>query len=121
MLIVIPADVSASSLLDSLLPVLISGLQKHNRRADEALSGVLRERALTPAEATDVLLSVSAGLEALHVHGLVHGCLSPEQVLAVGDAIQLPITCIRQAGRDPETPLLNPKYLAPESLDKEGD
>lgn len=91
------------------------------RRADEALDGVLTERALTPAETKEVALSVVSGLEALHVNGLVHGCLSPEQVLSVADSIQLPITCIRTSGNEPEVPLVMPKYLAPESEDADGE
>ena len=93
------------------------------RRADESLDGVLEERALTPAETTDVVLSIARGLEALHVNGLVHGALSPEQVLAVGDRIQLSVTGIRRAHVEPEVALVLPKYLAPESeySDEEDD
>lgn len=91
------------------------------RRADESLDGVLEERALNVAEAKEVGLSILTGLEALHTNGLVHGCLSPEQVLAVGDSIQLPVSCIRASGVEPEIPLVNPKYLAPESEDEDGE
>lgn len=85
------------------------------RRADETLDGVLRERALTAPETTEVVHSIAKGLEALHLNGLVHGTLSPEQVLAVGDQIQLSVTGLRRAGTEPEIALVLPKYLAPES------
>ena len=90
-------------------------------RADEALQRTLAERPLTPAETTEFLLSVTKALEVLHLHGLAHGCLSPEQILAFGPTIQLPVACVRQAGRKPEVSLIAPKYLAPESRAGEGE
>lgn len=91
------------------------------RRPDESLGGVLKERALTYAEAKEVVFTLLHGLETLHVNGLVHGCLSPEQVLAVGDSIQLSVACVRNARIKPEIPLVNPKYIAPESEDPDGE
>jgi hypothetical protein len=85
------------------------------KRTDERLSGVLEERALAPEEAGDLLASLSTGLEALHARGLVHGCLSPEHVLASEDAILLSTECLRRSGKQPAVVAARPKYLAPES------
>lgn len=85
------------------------------RRADESLNSVLAERALTIEETREALRSVARGLEALHVNDLAHGCLSPSQVLAVGDAIKLPVGCVRAFGVPPSLEIQTPAYLAPES------
>ena len=84
-------------------------------RADESLSGVLVERALSREEAGEVLTSSARALTELHSAGFVHGCLSPEQVLAVGELIKLPTDCIRIRGQAPAIALTKPKFLAPES------
>ena len=85
------------------------------RRADEALGAVLRERPLTAEEAGETFTSIARALEALHLNGWVHGCLSPDVVLAVGDYIQLPGECARTAGVPPIAETTAAKYLAPES------
>ncbi|MBV9677659.1 MAG: hypothetical protein JO185_15075 [Acidobacteriaceae bacterium] len=85
------------------------------RRADEALGAVLRERALTGEETGEALISVTRALEALHINGWAHGCLSPDVVLAVGDFIQLPAECARVAGTPPVTETVAAKYIAPEN------
>ncbi len=91
------------------------------RRADESLQRVVDDRALTAPETTDVLLNITKALETLHLHGVVHGCVSPEQIVAVGNAIQLSVTGVRQAGKAPEIALAKPKYLAPESKGVDGE
>jgi hypothetical protein len=85
------------------------------RRADEVLATVLGERSLTPEEAGEAVVSVARALEALHRNGWVHGCVSPDAVLAVGDYIQLPGECVRTAGTVPIAETTAAKYLAPES------
>ncbi len=84
-------------------------------RADESLSGVLPERPLTVDEAGEVLTCLVRALTELHTQGFVHGCLSPQQVFAVGELIKLPTDCIRPAGQEPAIIVAKPKYLAPES------
>ncbi len=86
------------------------------RRADEALSVVLRERSLTAEEAGETFASITRALEALHLNGWAHGCLSPDLVLAVGDYIQLPGECVRTVGVSPVAQMAVAKYLAPESV-----
>ncbi len=85
------------------------------RRADESLNAVLAERALTVGETREALDSIAHGLEALHINGLAHGCLSPSQVLAVGEAIKLPVGCVRAFGVRPSLEIQKSAYLAPES------
>jgi eukaryotic-like serine/threonine-protein kinase len=85
------------------------------RKPDETLSGVLRERPLTANEAGEVLLNVSGGLAHLHERGFSHGCLSPEQVFAMGDSINLSTVCIRRSGAKPSFEAARGKYRAPES------
>ena len=85
------------------------------RRADEALAAVLSERSLTAGEAGEAFMSVTQALEALHLQGWVHGCVSPDLVLAVGDYIQLPGECVRKAGIAPAAETITAKYLAAES------
>lgn len=85
------------------------------RKPDETLNGVLAERALRGEEAREILLNGARTLEHLDRHGLVHGALSPEQVLAVGDSIQLSAEGVRKAGAESSAVLRKTKYVAPES------
>jgi hypothetical protein len=85
------------------------------RRADETLNDALAERGLSKEEASEVLLALARGLEQLHSHGLVHGCVSPEQIVAVGDSIQLSTESVRNVDRDPLAYSPRPRYRAPES------
>ncbi len=85
------------------------------RRADETLNAVLGERALTPDEACEVLLQCSRALEHLGRNGLVHGSVSPEEILAVGDSIQLSAEGVRKVDGAAGSGALKSKYAAPES------
>jgi hypothetical protein len=86
------------------------------RRPDETLDAAVRERALSKEEAGDVLLALVRALEELHSHELVHGCVSPEQVIAIGDSIQLSTECVRRAGVAPRLELPRARSMAPESV-----
>jgi hypothetical protein len=86
------------------------------RRPDETLDAAVRERALSKEEAGDVLLALIRGLDDLHSQGLVHGCVSPEQIIALGDSIKLSTECVRRAGVAPTLPLPRARYRAPESV-----
>lgn len=83
--------------------------------ADETLAGAVRERSVTVEEARQILTSVRSALEYLHSHGWVHGHLSPEQVLAVGDSIRIPTACAGQINAVRPVELMEPKYVAPEA------
>ncbi len=85
------------------------------RRPDEVLEAAIRERPLSTPEASEVLLAVIRGLDELHSHGFVQGSLSPEHIVAAGDAIKLSVECVGRRGFAPRLHLREPKYRAPES------
>ncbi len=76
-------DVGSSTLHD--VPVTWAVMEQ----PDESLEGVLASRPLTTEETREILKSVGAALRHLHEHGFTHSCLSPSNVLAVGDQIKL--------------------------------
>ncbi len=82
---------------------------------EETLSEVLANRALSPEETTDVLRSVARGLGELHANGLVHGNVSPEEVFAIRDAIDISTEGVRRVNAEPVVERKSAKYLAPES------
>lgn len=84
--------------------------------ADENLAGVLRDRALTGEEAREILVSLRRALEYLHAHGWVHGHLSPEQVLAVGDSIRISSEYAGKINAARPLDLATAKYVAPEAI-----
>jgi TonB family protein len=57
--------------------------------AEEDLSQILPQRALAPAEASDLLPPLLDALSYLHGKGFVHGRIKPSNVLAVGDLVKL--------------------------------
>lgn len=83
--------------------------------ADEMLDAVLRERPLNAREAGELVVSVCRGLEHLHASGFVHGSLSPEEVLGVGDSIKLSTEGARRAQSATDIWLKDAKYRAPEN------
>lgn len=85
--------------------------------ADEMLDKILRERPLDADEAGELVVSICSGLEHLHAAGFVHGSLSPEEVLGVGDSIKLSTEGVRKASSTTDIGLKDTKYRAPESPD----
>src|SRR6266576_3577420 len=57
--------------------------------AEENLSEILPQRALTPSEARDMLGLVLDALSNLHAQGLVHSHLKPSNILATSDQVKL--------------------------------
>ncbi len=84
-------------------------------RADERLNRVIGERPLALEEEREVLDVLVSALTYLHGQGLVHGCLSPEQVFAFGNSIKLSTMCVRPIHTPGPIDLAPAKYLAPES------
>ena len=70
--------------------------------ADETLSEILQQRALTTVEMRDLLQSVLEGLAYLHGQGFVHSRVQPPNILAQGNQIKLSIDCIRESGASGE-------------------
>jgi TonB family protein len=66
--------------------------------ADESLGEVLSDRPLTPTEAREMLVPTLAALEYLHSRNLVHGCLKPSNVMAVGPQLKLALDGVRRSG-----------------------
>jgi TonB family protein len=66
--------------------------------AEENLAQVLPDRALTPAEAREMLESVLDVLAYLHRKGFVHGHIKPVNIMASGDQLKVSSDRLRRAG-----------------------
>jgi len=66
--------------------------------AEEDLSQILPQRALTPEETRDMLGPVLDALEYLHGKGFVQGDLKPANILATGDHLKLSSDAISRIG-----------------------
>ncbi len=82
---------------------------------DERLEEILEQRSLRPEEATEALRCIAHALEELHSQGLVHGCVSPAEVLAFENSIKLSTQSVREVNQKPIVESRIAKYLAPES------
>jgi serine/threonine protein kinase len=68
--------------------------------ADEDLSQILPQRALTAEETRDMLGPVLEGLAYIHGKGFVHGRLKPANIMAISDRIKLSIDGLRRTGEE---------------------
>ena len=66
--------------------------------AEEDLSQILPQRALTTEETHDMLCPVLDALEYLHGKGFVHGDLKPANILAMGDHLKISSDAISRIG-----------------------
>ena len=66
--------------------------------AEENLTQVLPERALTPQETSEVLRATLDALAYLHAQGLVHGDLKPANIMASGDQLKLAVDGVQRIG-----------------------
>jgi len=66
--------------------------------AEQTLSQILLQRALTPGEVREMLLPTLSALAFLHSKNLVHGQLKPSNILAVNDQLKLASDTVRPAG-----------------------
>jgi TonB family protein len=66
--------------------------------AEEELSQVLPQRALTPSEVKDMLPQVLNALAYVHSRGLVHSRLRPKNILASGDQLKISSDSLCQLG-----------------------
>jgi tRNA A-37 threonylcarbamoyl transferase component Bud32 len=67
---------------------------------DESLEEVLAARPLTAEETREIVKSTGAALRHLHERGFAHSCLSPSNVLAVGDQIKLSSDSVMRIDND---------------------
>ena len=66
--------------------------------AEENLSQVLPERALTAEETREMVVPVAEALIYLHGQGLAHGHLKPSNVHAIGEQIKLSVDSVTRLG-----------------------
>jgi TonB family protein len=66
--------------------------------AEENLSQIIPERALTAEEAQGMLPPILETLQVLHDKGFVHGSIRPSNILAVGDMVKLSSDGLRYSG-----------------------
>src|ERR1700692_4465156 len=81
--------------------------------ADENLAEVLPVRALTAAEASEMLPPAADALGFLHSAGFVHGRVAPSNITAVKNQLKLSSDSLRKAGDAPGTRTPS-AYNAPE-------
>ena len=94
--------------------VLLYSVAEH---AEEVLSEILPERALTPDEAREMLEPVLDALTYLHGKGLVHGHLKPSNIMVVDDKLKLSGDSLQVAGETGKQVPLKSIYEAPERAD----
>src|SRR5882672_4315292 len=83
--------------------------------AEEDLSQILPQRALTAAEARDMLEPVLDALVYLHGKGLIHGHVKPSNILASSDQLKLSSDTLSSIA-EPRAPIVRPSpYNAPEA------
>jgi TonB family protein len=82
--------------------------------ADEDLSQILPNRALTAAEVREMLKPILEALGYLHGRGLVHGHLNPSNVMAIGDQVKLSSEGISRSGERRAARGQSSDYDAPE-------
>jgi TonB family protein len=84
--------------------------------AEEDLSQILPQRALTPEETRDMLGPVLDALEYLHGQGFVHGDLKPANILATGDRLKLSSDAVSQVGKPRSFSKRADTYDPPEAI-----
>jgi len=83
--------------------------------AEEDLSQILPQRALTAEETRQVLDAVLKGLAYIHGKGLVHGRIKPSNILAAGDVVKLSSDALRSGGDGKRQQVPKSVYDAPET------
>jgi TonB family protein len=83
--------------------------------AEENLSQILPERALTPHETREMLLPILKALQYLHDKGLIHGHIKPSNILAIGNQIKLSNDTMAMMGENGRPKPAGNTYDPPES------
>jgi TonB family protein len=84
--------------------------------AEENLAQVLPSRALTPAEAREMLESVLDVLAYLHGKGFMHGHIKPSNIMASGDQLKVSSDGLRRTGEALDDSASQDAYAAPENV-----
>src|SRR5712692_10478860 len=84
--------------------------------AEENLSQILPERALTAEEARGMLAPVLRALQFVHERGLVHGHVQPSNILAVADQVKLSSDALSIAGERSSGARATSAYDPPEAV-----
>lgn len=66
-------------------------------KVDGNLAAVLDQGHLTVKDTTQLALSLTAALDALHSHGFVHEHVEPRNIFAVSEQVKLRSDCVREA------------------------
>lgn len=85
--------------------------------AEQTLAEILRQRALSPDEARELLLPTLDALAFLHRNHLVHGRLRPSNFLAVNDQLKLASDTARPTGHSANGIVRTSSYDPPELND----
>jgi TonB family protein len=83
--------------------------------AEENLSQILPERALTPEEAQEMLPPILGALQYLHGKGFVHGHIRPANILAIGDQVKLSSDALITLGQKSRSSRTMSAYDSPEA------
>ncbi|HWS70278.1 MAG TPA: TonB family protein [Steroidobacteraceae bacterium] len=83
--------------------------------AEQTLSQILAQRALTSGEVREMLPPTLSALAFLHSKNLVHGRLKPSNILAVNDQLRLASDTVRPAGESTANIARSSVYDPPEA------
>jgi len=83
--------------------------------AEENLSQILPERALTAEETRGMFLPILRALQYVHDHGFVHSHIRPSNILAIGDQVKLASDTLVAAGDRSQRAGKTGAYDPPES------
>ena len=83
--------------------------------AEEDLSQILPERALTAEEARRMLPPVLRALQSVHDKGFVHGHIQPSNILAIGDQVKLSSDALSGPGERSRSARATGAYDPPET------
>jgi TonB family protein len=83
--------------------------------ADEDLSQIIPQRALTETEVRELLPPVLDALGYLHGEGFVHNRLKPANIMAVGDQLKISSDGVRRAGKSSASQSKAGPYDPPEA------
>ncbi len=87
--------------------------------AEENLSQILPERALTAEEARGMLPPILRALQCVHDKGFVHGHIQPSNILAVGDQVKLSSDALGVPGEKIRGARATSAYDPPEAATEE--